>query len=1072
MVHTPRVFTIPASAPFLPTLIAALLEGRLVPGWAPGASPRDPLALAGATIYLPTRRACRLARDMFLDVSGMAAAILPRIVAIGDVDEDEIAFAQAASGDSATEGLDLPEMLDLPQALGGLERRLLLTRLVSAWGAKLAPQHAGEAPLIANHPATALALADDLARLIDDMTTRGVSWDRLDELVPDHLDKYWQLTLEFLKIARTAWPAILAERGMIEPATRRDMLIKAEAARLARSAGPVIAAGSTGSIPATAELMAAIAALPHGAVVLPGLDTDLDEDTWNLIPAPSLPSPARPGGSGWGSTAPVAGHPQFALQALLTRLGIGRAEVAVLAEPAGGGREPIASEAFRPAAATDQWRARTAESSFVMHAEAGLAGLSYIEAANAEEEALAIAIALREALTKPGKTAALVTPDRALARRVLTALARWNVMVDDSGGDPLADTSAGLFARLAAQATIGGLAPVDLLALLKHALLRLAAPAGAYRHATAVLERAILRGPRPRPGCAGLARALAALRAELAKLRRGERSDLHRSDPRADLRDDELADAAALIRRLGTALGPLESLPRAPLSFGAIAARHREIVTALSDEGGAPAGFAGPDGHALSQVFDAIAAGLPAADLAVAPSDYPDVFGAAIADRAVRRPGLPGVRVRILGPLEARLTNSDRVVLGGLNEGTWPPQPRSDAWLSRPMRLALGLDLPERRIGLSAHDFAQMLGASEVILTRAAKLAGAPTVASRFVQRLAAVAGPRWQTARHHGEKYLEWARALDRPSRAARPTPRPVPKPPTAARPTRLSVTEIEHWLRDPYTIYAKHILRLYPLDLIDTAPGAADRGTVIHGAIGEFTQAFASALPADSLGELLALGARHFAPLEEFPEARAFWWPRFERIARWFADWEIKRRPHLEGVLAEIRGEIEIPLGTRSFRLSARADRIERLGGGDYAILDYKTGQVPTEKQVAAGLSPQLTLEGAILRAGKFGDIPPGASIAALVYVSLKGGDPSGEEKPLLFKELTPDQQADRALQKLSEVARRFEDPATPYRSRERPMWRARAYGDYDHLARVKEWSPSGGAGDDAEAADDSAA
>jgi ATP-dependent helicase/nuclease subunit B len=883
MVHTPRVFTIPASVPFLPTLIRALLDGTLVPGFALPHG-RDPLALGSATIYLPTRRACRLAHDMFLDVSGMEAAILPRIVPIGDVDEDEILFDQAAGGSGAA--LELPEALDLPQALGGIERRLLLARLVLAWAGRLAPQHAGEAPLIANHPATALALADDLGRLIDDMTTRGVSWDRLDELVPDHLDKYWQLTLDFLKIARTAWPEILTERGVIEASVQRNLLIKAEAERLARSPGPVIAAGSTGSIPATSELIAAVANMPNGAVVLPGLDTDLDDESWRLIAGRKTEQKAD-----HAAAAPVAAHPQFALQALLTRLGLGRDDVMRLAQPAACGREPLVSEAFRPAAATDLWRVRTGETSFVAHAEAAVAALSCVEAANAEEEALAIAIALREALTEPDKTAALVTPDRQLARRVLAALGRWNIAVDDSGGDPLADTPAGLFARLAAQAAVEGLAPVGLLALLKHPLTRLAAPEGAHRHAIAVLERAILRGPRPRPGSAGLSRALAALRAELGKLKRGERSDLHRSDPRADLGEDDLNAAADLIARLTAALAPLETLGRGPQAFGMVAARHRDIIAALSrEEAGTSAAFAGPDGSALAQVFDAIAAGLPAADLDVPFADYPDLFGAAIADRVVRRPGLPGVRVRILGPLEARLTSSDRLVLGGLNEGTWPPQARSDAWLSRPMRLELGLDLPERRIGLSAHDFAQMLGAREVILTRAAKLAGAPTVASRFVQRLAAVAGPRWQTGLEHGEKYLSWARALDRPGAPPRPTPRPVPKPPVAARPARLSVTEIEHWLRDPYTIYAKHILRLFPLDAIDTAPGAADRGTVIHGAIGDFTQAYAQGLPADALEKLLALGAKHFAPLEEFPEARAFWWPRFERIARWFADWETK--------------------------------------------------------------------------------------------------------------------------------------------------------------------------------------
>jgi ATP-dependent helicase/nuclease subunit B len=1046
MALQPRVFTIPASAPFLPTLLRALLDGRLVPGLRGG----DPSVLAGATLYLPTRRACRSARDLFLDVSGADAAILPRIVPIGDVDEDEIVFAEAASGDAAA--------LDLPPALDGFERRLLLARLVLAWAERLDARERGQAPLIANNPASALALADDLGRLIDDMTTRGVAWDRLDELVPERFDRYWQLTLDFLKIARAAWPQILAADGMIEAATRRDALIKAEAARLARSCGPVIAAGSTGSIPATAELLAAIAKLPHGAVVLPGLDQDLDDRSWRLIAG-------RTAADGDGEVAPAPGHPQFALQALLTRMGIARDTVEVLAAPAGNGRERLLSEAFRPAAATDLWRARTGEAGFAAHAQTALAGLALIEAANAEEEALAVAIALREAVAQAGCTAALVTPDRQLARRVLAALARWNVAVDDSGGDPLGETQAGRFARLAAEAALGALAPVALLALLKHPLTRLGAAEGADARAIAALERAILRGPRPRPGSTALAPALARLRAELAKLRRGERCDLHPSDPRAQLADDDLAAAADLIARLAAALAPLERLAGTH-DFAGLALVHRQAVAALaSDDRGTVAAFADADGTALADMFDAIAASPAAAALRVPLADYADLFRTAIAERVVRRPGLPGVRVRILGPLEARLTSFDRVVLGGLNEGTWPPETRSDAWLSRPMRHALGLDLPERRIGLSAHDFAQLLGAGEAILTRAGKLAGAPTVASRFLQRLAAVAGERWQEVRGRGERYLAWARELDRPRDPPRPAARPAPRPPLAARPTRLSVTEIEHWLRDPYTIYAKHILRLIPLDPVDTPPGAADRGTVIHGAVGDFTQAFAQRLPADALAELLALGRKHFAALEDYPEARAFWWPRFERVARWFADWENGRRAHLEAVHAELRGEIEIPLGERTLRLSARADRIERLGAGDYAILDYKTGRVPTVPQVTSGLAPQLTLEGAILRAGGFRDIPAQASLSALVYVSLRGGEPAGEEKELKFKDSLPDAEADIALRKLTELARRFADEATPYLSRERPMWERRAYGDYDHLARVKEWSLNGGADDETE-------
>src|SRR6266705_934576 len=274
-IPVPRVFTIPPSAPFLPTLIRALMAGELIPGF-PGSD--DPLALAPARLYLPTRRACRIARDVFLAALGREAAVLPRLLPIGDIDEDEFAFAEAATGPAAGEALELPG------ALGGLERRMLLAQLALKWARASDVRGEGGAPLAAASPAAALVLADDLARLIDDMATRQVAWSRLDELVPDRFDRYWQLTLEFLKIARDAWPQILAERGLVEPAERRDRLIEAEAARLAAMKdGPVIAAGSTGSMPATAELIATIARLPHGAVVLPGLDTELDEASWAMI---------------------------------------------------------------------------------------------------------------------------------------------------------------------------------------------------------------------------------------------------------------------------------------------------------------------------------------------------------------------------------------------------------------------------------------------------------------------------------------------------------------------------------------------------------------------------------------------------------------------------------------------------------------------------------------------------------------------------------------------------------------------------------------------------------------------
>jgi ATP-dependent helicase/nuclease subunit B len=1012
MASRPRVFTIPASAPFLTVLIDALMNDKLGLGFKPGG---DPLALADVTIYLPTRRAVRLLRETFLDIVKGDAAILPRLVSLNDVDADEIMFAEAATEAE-------PGTLELPDALQGLERQTLLAQLILKWATRITPADKGQAPLVAGSPTAAMALAQDLARLMDDMTMRQVDWGKLDGLVPEDLDRYWQLTLDFLKLIHGPWQGILAERNLIEPAARRDQLITAEAKRLAAHRGPVIAAGSTGSIPSTAKLLATIAHLPQGAVILPGLDTNLDDETWKQIDR--------------GDGHPVYGHPQFGMHALLRRIGILREAVEVLGAPAPHGREMLASEALRPATASELWRERLSSDDFTGHADAAFKDITVIEAGNAEEEALSIAIALREAMETPDKTAALVTPDRALARRVLAALSRWNVPVDDSGGDALADTPPGVFARLVAQAALDGLPPVTLLAMLKHE------QSPFDRRAVATLERAVLRGSRPRKGSEGLAHAFATFRDELAKYRRREPSSLHHTHTSVLLSDADLDTAAALIDRLKTALAPLEALSSKPAPFAVFAKCHSQILEKLG----------GIDEN-LGRVFDAIE---QAGSIVIEPSDYTELFHSAVAEPVIRRPE-QDVRVRIFGPLEARLQSVDRLVLGGLVEGVWPPETRADPWLSRPMRQELGLDLPERRIGLSAHDFAQALGAPEIILTRAARQAGAPTVASRFVQRLAAVAGERWPAALKNGEQYIALVRSLDEPQGKPQPAARPEPKPPFEARPKRLSVTEIEDWLRDPYTIYARHVLRVRPLDPIDMPPGAADRGTLIHGSVGDFAKAYAQKLPDDPVQALTEIGQRHFAPLADYPEAKAFWWPRFRRIADWFARYETERRGKLAGLHAEIAGAIAIPFGNEEFKLIVRADRIECLADGRYAIVDYKTGAPPTAKQVRAGLAPQLTLEAAILRQGGFDGVPKGSSVAQLLYVRLSGGMRAGEEFPIQFDDVTPDEHADQALLKLADLLGKFADPETPYYSLLHPMWTTR-YGDYDHLARVPEWSVFG--------------
>ena len=565
----------------------------------------------------------------------------------------------------------------------------------------------------------------------------------------------------------------------------------------------------------------------------------------------------------------------------------------------------LASEAMRPSTATSEWHDRLKRLDIAAQIATGMNKLAVVEAPNPEMEALAIAVAMREA-RHLDKSVALVTPDRALARRVTAALGRWNLEFNDSGGDALMETPAGIFARLVAEAATKGLEPPILLALLKHPMFRLGGTHDALKRGIEVLELSLLRGTRPQAGSRGLAADFAGFRDELRKLRGGETSSLHHAEPRVRLRDHELDQAQSLIAALRTALTPLEGLAGSrPHDFAELAQRHRETLINLSaDEHGVATAFEGPDGLALGSAFDDLLGRQEKIGLMVEAGDYADVFQTAFADRLVRRREQPDAQLHIYGQLEARLTESDRVILGGLVETVWPPAPRVDPWLSRPMRHELGLDLPERRIGLSAHDFTQLLGHEEVILTHSAKVGGAPAVASRFLHRLEAVAGEqRWGAAKAAGDKYVRYAGAIDQPAEV-KPIEQPQPKPPRETRPTKLSVTAIEDWLRDPYTIYARHILRLDSFDPVDMPLSAADRGSAIHESLGEFTKKHANALPDDAVGVLSRIGEKHFAPLKEKPEARALWCPRFQRIATWFSDWESARRGNVAHIDAEIRG------------------------------------------------------------------------------------------------------------------------------------------------------------------------
>jgi ATP-dependent helicase/nuclease subunit B len=1050
----PHVFSIPPGCAFLPTLVDALLDGRLV-----GPLPEDPAALADITIYVPNRRATRALIALIAERGSGKAQLLPRIVPLGETDEAEFEL-------TGLEGPPLQEAASLKPPIPPLERRLILTRLVQRWSAEVDRallQLGPEVPfMVPASPADAVNLAGDLETLMDAFTTEGIDWHALELAVDSDYSKYFEITRHFVQIASENWPKILAERQASDPAQRRNALLEAEARRLARERPdhPIIVAGSTGSVPATANLMGVIARLSKCAIVLPGLDTDLDEESWSTI-----------GGIGDDETDPVHGHPQASLRRLLDRhLRVARSDVTVLGDvpKAAKARNHLLSEALRPADTTDRWSLIAPEDRAAL-SHSGCEGLAIIEAMDEREEALAIAIALRETIAHPHKTAALVTPDRALAARVTAELARWGLSVEDSAGIPLSDTPAGRLARLAAEAAADDLRPVRLLALLAHPLVRLGLPRETVEHAASVLEIGVLRGPAPALGVEGMRAALASRRAE---------SDHRTPRPRKRLTEAEWDLADALLQRLGVAFNTFTPAihGEGKLDLMSLVEDHRRTVealwTAADDE---EVEDADSSREALAALFDDLEhsdiraeEGHPLRGRFV---DYPTFFTALAKQRSLSpSPRATHRRLKILGLLEARLLSVDRVVLGGLDEGTWPPRTVTDAFLNRPMRTRVGLMPPERRIGQTAHDFVQALGTHDVVITRARKRDGSPMVPSRFLQRLKAFSGKDvWERMTKAGDNYRRLARTLDTPEPAPA-LPRPRPKPDPALFPRSLSVTEIETLVRDPYSIFARHILKLDALDAIAVTPSAADRGTIIHDVLGTFAEQYPKTLPAHAQEILLALGTDAFADIAEaYPELYAEWWPRFTRLATEFVVWEQNRRPDLVEIYAERSGRVSIPLPDGTiFNLRARADRIEHRRDGGFAIIDFKTGQPPGVKEVYAGFSPQLTLEAMMLMKGAFKGLPMAKETPDLIYIHTTGG-----REPIKPREIGPTGKETRSVADIvEEHRRRFEGLIVRYAKGEaayvsRPFPKyARRFSEYDHLARVKEWSlASAGGGEGSE-------
>lgn len=972
----PTLYTIPAHRAFADALVAGLMRQ----------AGRDPLALARALVVLPNNRAVKAVTEAFVRASA-GGLVLPRLVPLGDPE----------MGEAVGAALDPADDLDPPlPAVPPYQRRMILARLVSEERAR------------EGHPvdaAEAVRLAGELARTLDQLLVEEVPPTKLREIeLGPELTEHWQRALATFEIVLQRWPGELARLERIDAATRRSALLDrlAQRWRSAPPVGIVCAAGVTDSAPAVARLLRCIADMPQGMVVFAGLDLALPDEEWDSL-GPHDPHPVT------GLTRrSIETHPQFDAKLMLLRMGVARGEVQTWRE--GGGHDADAARgraianALAPADFTGKWTQIAAE-------DRRLKGVTAAELATPAEEAQAIALVLREALEVPERTAALVTPDRALARRVAAHLGRWNIAIDDSAGRPLSILPPGTLLLALAEAASQRFSPLALLALLKHPLVRAGEDRLLWLDGARALDRR-LRGPRPAAGLDGIAGHL---------------------EERKGTAATWWADVQPLLTPLANAFD------QGPQPLAAVLACLRETAQTLCGDNL----WSGLAGRAAAQFLADLEAEAPAGPPEIDPRELPQLLRTLLDEVAVRPAPGGHPRLAIYGLIEARLQTADVMVLGGLNEGVWPGRPAPDPWLAPRIRMELGLPGLERRVGTAAHDFAQALGAPRAVVTRARRDAKSPALASRLWLRLQALAGDRFERA-----TALEgWTRALDDPGQHL-PADRPAPSPPALLRPKAISVTEVDRLKADPYAFYARRVLGLMPLDPVDADPSAAWRGTAVHDILEQWWKQ--DGCTVDTLRQ------RAKAMLDDertHPMMRALWQPRLLEAIDWIAGAIVAQGEDGRTVAsAEGKGKIEIAGVT----LSGRYDRIDKLPDGRLAVIDYKTGKPPSPTAVRAGYSLQLGLLGLIAERGGFPDVS--GTAGAFEYWSLgkkrdafgyieSPVDPEGKRDKIPTAEFTA-----IAAHNFTEVAGEWLTGNAAFTAKLVPEYAP--YAEYDQLMRRDEW------------------
>lgn len=972
-----NVYNIPASCSFVDSLACRF-----------GSLYKDkPAELAEVLFLLPNRRACSSLRDAFVRFNGLNPAILPQIVPIGEMDEDELYFSTF----SQTEILE-----NIPPSISDFERLFLFTKLIVS-----KPEQYG---LKQVNLAQALVLAQDLAKFIDVCYNEQLSFAKLTDIVPGQYASHWQDTLAFLKIITEYWPEILRERGLIDKVKRKNMLLGLQADIWQQNPPhkKIVAAGITAVFPGMQKILNVIKNLPLGELYFYGIDKILENEAWELLDE---------------------SHPQYEIREMLKLLDLQREDVANIDFPLNPAREAFVTEIMRPAESTGKWRSLNIQDSI----SSALQNLHTVKCKDLREEALAIALIMRETLNIPGKTAALVTADRGLARRVAAELERWDVKIDDSAGKPLHLTPVAIFLRLIVLAVKENFADSVILALAKSPYARLGFPVSELRK----LVRAWELGKRT-PHFDGLKEELPLQETPwLCRLKQG------------------MAEFIELFK--------LKAVP-----FKHMLLKHlqaAEFIACEAEQGEAKSGadliWRGDDGRAAANLFSSL---LLYSDTlgTISPSDYAGILEILMSKETIRPVYGTHPRLKILGLIEARYNHYDTVIIGGLNEGVWPQLPSSDPWLSRPMKKEFGMSLPEKNIGICASDFTHLMCSPEVYITRSERAEGTPANKSRWMLRLETVLKAYgYKSDILENQKYNFLTGFMDKPHRSEK-IEAPSPCPPLYARPRCLSASAIEKLMRDPYEIFAEKILRLKPLDNLDKHIQPSDYGNFVHKVLEQFNKSYPGELPADAYEILCKLGEEFLNQSRVPSEVKAFWRPAFEKTAEWIINLEKNYRCAIDTVYSEVCGEIQLDAPGGTFTIQARADRVDLNKNGTLNIIDYKTGEPRTPKEVAAGYAPQLPIEGLIAEAGGFRNgekMLAAAPVEKLFYWKLgeKSVEYSKEMKELLHK----------THENLTALISAFDSADTPYLARPNPR-RLLKYSDYEHLARVKEWSAGGSDGE----------